>query len=296
MMQALKDISYRFYVYQNERFPVALLIFSILPATLSSAAVVFSPMSATCIVLALIASFTYIFHIRVNDEVRDFEHDSVHHKTRPLHRGVVTLKDLKVLDTISISIFVVITLLSGIQATLIAFIMLVYSYVAKYDFFCKERIRKHFFMYNSAHIIQMLLMQIFVYAVIARTIPFSYLLLVHFLFTMTGTIIFEFARKVKIPGTDGTGNDTYTYYIGFNKSLIVYAVLLLTNSLLFSFILALINSSFWNYIYILVAIIAAAGVTWLHWLKRTSTTDKIMQGIFLLLYAVYNVSIYILMT
>jgi 4-hydroxybenzoate polyprenyltransferase len=294
MIRSIKHFSKRFYVYQNERFPIVLLVLSLLPATLSSAAVVYPLVSVHHMILAAIASLVYIFHIRVNDEERDFEHDSVHHSKRPLHRGDISLNDLKILNAIGICIFVLIATLSGTQAILIGLIMITYSYVAKYDFFCKEKIRNHFFIYNIAHIVQILLMQIFVYAVIARTIPFSSLLLVHFLFTMTGTIIFEFARKVKIPGDDGTGKDTYTHHIGFNKSLTVYSGLSLLNTALFSLILVLINHGTLILVYIFVAVIAIAGSIWLHWIRKTVMTDKLMQGMFLLMYAVYNISIFIL--
>jgi len=291
MIKSITHISRRFYAYQNERFPLILLSLSLFPVTLSSAAIV-SRFTITGIALGFIASLAYIFHIRVNDEERDFEHDATHHSTRPLQRGTITLNELKIINTIAICLVALIAVLSGLEATFIALIMIIYSYFARHDFFYKAKIRRHFFIYNSVHIIQILLLQIFVYAVIAHRIQFTELLLVHFLFTLTGTAIFEFVRKLKIPGEDGTGMDTYTHHLGFNKSMTVYSVLILLNTILFFFISEMIRPGIMIWVYSSISIIIVGCSIWVHWIKKVDVTDKLMQGIFLLVYATYNVSIY----
>lgn len=292
MIRSITHISRRFYAYQNERFPIVLLFLSLFPVTLSSAAVI-SKFSIMGIVLGFIASLAYIFHIRVNDEDRDFEHDMAHHSTRPLQRGIITLNELKIINTIAIFLVALIAILSGLEATFIALIMIIYSYFAKHDFFCREKIRRHFFIYNLVHIIQIILLQIFVYAVIAHRIQFTQLLLAHFLFTLTGTAIFEFVRKLKIPGEDGTGMDTYTHYLGFNKSMAFYSILTLLNTTLFFFIYSMIHTGILIWIYSSVVVVVVGCSIWVHWIKKVGATDKLMQSIFLLVYAAYNISIYV---
>lgn len=292
MIKSISHISKRFYAYQNERFPLILLSLSLFPVTLSSAAIV-SKFATTGIVFGFIASLAYIFHIRVNDEERDFEHDAAHHSTRPLQRGVITLNELRIVNIIAICSISIIAILSGLEATFIAFVMIIYSYFARHDFFYREKIRRHFFIYNLVHIIQILLLQIFVYVIIAHRIQFTELLLAHFLFTLTGTVIFEFVRKLKVPGEDGTGMDTYTHHLGFNKSMTVYSVLILLNTILFFFISEMIHPGVMIWIYSSVSVIVVGCSIWVHWVKKASATDKLMQGIFLLVYTVYNVSIYV---
>ena len=196
MIRSLSHISRRFYVYQNERFPIVLLSLSLLPATLSSAAIVSKSVSVGLMALAFIASLAYIFHIRVNDEERDLEHDTHHHSNRPIQRGIITLNELRIFDYVGLACILLVAIFSGFESVSIALIMIAYSFMARKDFFCREKIRKHFFAYNSVHLVQILLMQIFVYAVISHHIQVTSLLLAHFLFTMAGTIIFEFARKL----------------------------------------------------------------------------------------------------
>lgn len=285
-------ISRRFYAYQNERFPLVLLSLSLFPVTLSAAGVV-SSFAISRIVLGFVASLGYIFHIRVNDEERDFEHDTTHHAMRPLQRGIITLSELRIINAIAIILVAAAAIVSGPVAAFIATIMIIYSYCAKHDFYSRERIRKHFFFNNFVHIMQILLLQIFVYAVIAHRIPFTRLLLAHFIYTLTGTIIFEFVRKLKIPGEDGTGTDTYTHHLGFDISMTVYSVLILLNTISLFHIYNIIHPDVSIRVYASVAMIVAACSIVIHWSKRISTTDKLMQGIFLLVYAACNVTIYV---
>jgi len=294
MIKSMMNILKRFYIYQNERFPIVLLSLSLFPVVLSSAAVM-SKFMLTNIFLSFFVSLAYIFHIRVNDEYRDFEHDTKHHSTRPLQRGVITLHDLKLINVFAIFVVAFTAIFYGTEAIFIAIIMILYSYFAKYDFFCKEKIRKHFYIYNFVHIIQIFLLQIFVYIIVAHKIQFTEILFFHFLFTLTGTIIFEFARKLKIPGEDGTGTDTYTYYLGFNKSMIFYSIFIFLNVILFSLIYNMIHPAISLRLYFFLSLIIFGLSILLHWVKKMSVTDKLMQGIFLLIYAIYNVSIFVIM-
>src|SRR3989338_4894751 len=118
--------------------------------------------------------------------------------------------------------------------------MLGYTYLAGEEVYVGEALRKRFFIYNALNLAQMLLMQLFVYALFAPRLSFSSLLLAHFLFTTVGTIIFEFVRKLKVPGEDGVGRDTYTYYLGFEVAHSAYLVLLATNLLLFLLVMWII--------------------------------------------------------
>jgi 4-hydroxybenzoate polyprenyltransferase len=292
MIASITHTSRRFFAYQNERFPVLLLFLSLFPVALSSAAVV-SDFEILGIVLSFVASISYIFHIRVNDEERDFEHDALNHSTRPLHRGAITLQELQTVNIGAVVLFVLIAIFSGVQAVTIAFIMLVYSYFARHDFFCREKLRRHFFLYNIVHIVQIFLLQILVYEVIAHSVQFHKLLMLHFFFTLTGTAIFEFVRKLKIPGEDGSGKDTYTHYLGFNKSMTLYSFLILLNAIVFIFIAEAVRPCMLTWIFYSSVVLVLGCSICIHWKKKTNITDKLMQGTFLLAYIAYNVSIYI---
>jgi hypothetical protein len=290
--QSSKIIS-RFFSYQKERFPMIILAFSLFPALLSSGVVVSSHPSIFKAIMALIASIAYLLHIRIIDEHRDFDHDNTHHIGRPVQAGLISRKELKEIDVLAISTLLGVAILSGRYAILLVIIMLSYSYFAGKEFFLGEKVRQHFFIYNSINLVQMLLMQLFIYTIFIEVFSFNQIVLAHFLFTTVGTIIFEFVRKLKIPGDDGTGKDTYTWHLGFNNSIIIYIILVLTNIFLFFRVIILISTkpSIWLIFCGFLATMAMLFAV-IHWMKRKQLTDRLLQLSFLLSYGILNLIIY----
>ncbi len=244
---------------------------------------------------ALVASIAYLLHIRIIDEHRDFDHDNVHHATRPVQAGTISKEELHHIDISAVALLVLIAASAGSQAFATAVVMLSYSYLAGKEFFVGEKIRRYFFSYNAANLIQMFLMQIFVYTIFANPFPFNTLILAHFIFTSVGTVIFEFVRKLKIPGDDGSGRDTYTWYLGFYKAIAIYQVLLVSDTLLFIWIATLLlpHTAVLLSFALGLAMLASLS-TLIHTRKKTHQTDQLMQLSFLLLYGIFNLAIYFL--
>lgn len=297
MIKKTLKISKKFYTYQKDRFPVFILALSLFPAILSSGAITFSHPTFFEMGLALIASIAYLLHIRIIDEHRDFEHDNTHHIKRPVQTGVISKEELRYIDTLAVLILLGIGVSSGMLALAVVIAMLGYSYLAGKEFFIGEKIRKYFFTYNAINLFQMLLMQVFVYAIFTNPLQVNKLLVAHFLFTTIGTIVFEFVRKLKIPGDDGSGKDTYTWYLGFKKSIVIYQTLLLLNSLLFFWVATFISFHVVMLASFAVGMALLASLsTLIHSIKKTRQTDQLMQLSFLLLYGVFNIAIYFLST
>ncbi|MSU54482.1 MAG: hypothetical protein EXS48_01400 [Candidatus Staskawiczbacteria bacterium] len=294
MTKGLLNTLKRFYSYQKERFPLVILVISLLPAILSSGAVISANLTISHILISLLFCVAYLFHIRVIDERRDYDHDTKHHVERPVQTGLISNQELKKLDLFVIAIILITAFVSGIYSTILAVLMLSYSYLAGKEFFLDEKIRKHFFIYNAINFVQMLFLQIFIYSVFAGQFLFSNLILSHFLFTLVGSLIFEFVRKLKIPGHDGTGRDTYTFYLGFKNAIIAYFLLASLNTLLFFRVTSLISTHAFIWLIFSVFSITIISISAMHhWKKRTKTTDQLLQGNFLLFYALFNIIIYL---
>ena len=293
-MTRLLTTTKNFYLYQKERFPIVVLGFSFLPAILSSGAVVTAQVKLEFVLVALIASIAYLLHIRIIDEFRDYEHDLKHHKDRPISTGVITLKELRVIDWLTIIVVPVAVLYSSTEALLIAMAMLFYSYFAGKEFFLGLQFRKHFYLYNTVNLVQMFFLQILVYAIASPSFSFTTLVTVHFLFTATGTVIFEFLRKVKSPGYDGTGKDTYTWFLGLNNALLVYAMFATLNILLFVKAMFLIQTSITYWIPAAVALVAGTFITLLiHKMQKEEKTNQLMQFSFMVMYGSFNVLLFL---
>ena len=283
----------RFYIYQKLRFPIIILSLSLLPAILSTAAIVTKNPSVPQIMGGLIASILYLLHVRIIDEKRDFHHDSIYHKSRPLQTGLISMRELQIIDVYAVAIFLVIAIFAGIYPFLLGLLMLSYSFIASKEFFMGEKLRQHFFLYNIINTNQSFMIQLFAYSFFAGFIPFTMLVVLHFIFTSIGTLIFEFVRKLKIPGMDGTGKDTYTWHLGFNRAIIIYLVFASLATIFFYNIMIIMTGQkimwmFFSAVLFGITLLSAL----IHLMKKTIRTEQLMQLSFVIVYAIFNLLIY----
>jgi len=293
-MTGLLTTTKNFYRYQKERFPIIVLGLSFLPAILSSGAVVTAQVELKFVLIALVVSIAYLLHVRIIDEFRDYEHDLEHHKDRPVSTGAITLKELSIIDWLAIVAVPVASLYSSPEALLISLVMLFYSYFARKEFFLGLQFRRHFYLYNAVNLVQMLLLQILVYTIASPSFSFTTLITVHFLFTATGTVIFEFLRKVKSPGHDGTGKDTYTWFLGLNNALLIYASFATLNILLFIKAMFLTQTSITYWIPVSVALVVGTFSTILvNKIRKEDKTNQLMQLSFMVMYGSFNILLFL---
>lgn len=293
-MSTLLTTTKNFYLYQKERFPVVVLGLSFLPAILSSGAVVATQVELKFVLIALIVSIAYLLHVRIIDEFRDYEHDLRHHKERPVSSGIISLNELKVINWLAIITVPLASFYSSPGALLIAVAMLLYSYFARKEFFLGLQFRRYFYLYNAVNLVQMLLLQILVYIIANPSFSFTTLVTVHFLFTTTGTIIFEFLRKVKSPGNDGTGKDTYTWFLGLNNALLIYAAFATFNILLFVKAMFLIQAEITYWIPVVIALVIGTYSTlFINKMRKEEKTNQLMQLSFMVMYGSFNILLFL---
>ena len=281
-----------FWRYQARRFPIVALVLVFLPPILSSGAVVIAAAPAGFVATALLASIACMLHLRIIDDFRDDAHDAAHHPERPLVAGAITRRELAMTDRVAVATLIVCALTANAQAVAIASFMLVFSFFAGRDFFLGERLRRHFFAYNALNMLQMGFLQILVYHLASADVRPTGLVLLHFLFTGTGSVIVEILRKLKIPGDDGTGRDTYTWHLGFRGTLWVYSALAVANILFFLLLARGIALPFWTIIAAAAGAVTAASVLYNDRCRR-SLSNQIMRGCFLVTYGGLNIAIYL---
>ena len=293
-MTMLRTAVKNFYGYQKERFPIVILGLSFLPAILSSGAVISSSATFEFVALALTLSLAYLLHVRIIDEFRDYTHDKEHHKDRPLSVGTITMQELRIIDYIAITFFVGFAAYASTQALLVAAVMLLYSFGASKEFFLGPTFKKHFYLYNAVNLVQMLLLQVLVYIIAKETFSVTAVIFLHFLFTSTGTIIFEFLRKVKSPGKDGTGQDTYTWFLGHGTAVAVYAVFAAINILLFSKLMTVTQTTSLYWVPVVgVLAMATLGSALLHHFQKKERSNQLMQLLFMVMYGSFNVLLFL---
>lgn len=284
-----KNLLYRFNEYQKERFPFAVLIFTTLSVVLSSAAVVDNNLSLVSqwknIVVGTITCLLFLFNIRVFDDFKDENFDDEFHKKRPIQRGLISLTELNIINLIFLIIQTILNFFISLYAFMYWALALIYSLIARAEFFMKNFIRKKFILYNTLNLFQMLFLQIYLYALIEPDFSISNsLLAIHFIFVLTNAVILEIARKLKGNEEESLGKDTYSGRYGVKTASIIYAVSFLITYLLFLVILLQLSHSIVILIVSLAPLLLIILSTINYYMKRNKLSSKIVEGTAILFY------------
>lgn len=209
----------RLWAFQAERAP----LYGVLTMALITCGVIYnfanSPLRNYLTAVAIVA--LYLLQIRTADEKKDFEHDNIYHPDRPVQRGVVTLGELAVVNKVSIaSQLVLYVSLLDARIMLLGLLSQSYAFLTKKEFFVREWIRQHFFIYYITHYTQLVIL-FYALAQIIRPNDISPWVFVAFF--MSGIVTTELGRKM-YPVEEDTTDDTYSAQLGHSGSAIALAV------------------------------------------------------------------------
>lgn len=274
----------RLWTYQRERFPIFIMLFTSISVIFSSAAVAL-PSNLNLLdkipflILAIILSILFMFHLRVVDEHRDYFFDSKYHPDRPVQKGIVSLKELMVLNSISLIIQVLLVLNLSLKSNFLWLLAFAYTIISGKDFFLGNKIKKKFLIYNSLNLIQLLIFQFFLYSIFNPNFNFFNLVLfLHFVFAVMNVALLEFARKMKSSKNESKVGDTYSFRFGKSGASLVYIVMAIISFTLFSFGLFKLNPSL-NYFFLgffILNLIIVSVITYLIYDNKKS--ELFIQG------------------
>lgn len=284
----------RLVAYQRERFPLKVLVFTTLSSTLASVAVTggaagFQEMAA----VFLCALFT-VFHVRVIDESRDAAHDGKYFPNRPVQRGMVSLRELFLVDIVGLAVIVGVAIAYGLPALIWAVGILLFTSLAWKDFFM------HRFFYNKPllyHIVnspQMVMLQLFIFAVLTGSFAISHNMWLQLILVYMLIFVIEVVRKIEVVGHETGSGDQYSNTIGFKGALYFTLVLSLLAYIVFMVLLINLSQSWILYLSIGTAIIHLMGLSIVrHMLKKSKKTEKLLLLSSVLLYVGFNVLVFL---
>ncbi len=214
----------RFYIYQKERFPLIVNFILIGALTFSAMSYSRNLMNPTgkinlFVFFSILAiTFTTFFLIRLIDEFKDFDIDKEHRPHLPVQRGVVSLKELKVL------IIILLLIQIGIMVFLIPSLWGFYAlfmgwlFFMSNEFFVSEKLEKLPILYTTSHMVIVPLIDLFAssgdwYITGTSTHLGLYVLLATSFFN---GLVVEFGRKIK--AKENEEYNSYTRKFGINKS------------------------------------------------------------------------------
>lgn len=238
----------KWYIYQKERFPVFAYGSYILAITfgtyfftnwlsrhlglnnLSSYLTAQTTFTIEWkIVIAMFAvAFLQFLMVRIIDEFKDYEEDCKYRAYRPVPRGLITLKELKILFIICAILQICITAFVSIKGIIFLLIVWAFFGIMSKSFFMKDVLDKHILLEVALDELLMpilvLYLSSFVHENISHFFTSSYY---HMFLGMTYIIswIVEIARKVRCKEEEEKGVKTYTAVFGITKAMFLLFVL-----------------------------------------------------------------------
>jgi len=281
------------YQYQEERFPVKILFFTTMAVVLSSAAILSYNVNIYQIVGAFVACMAFLFHVRVIDESRDFDHDLKYHPERPVQRGLISIRQLFYIDAVGVIVFITVALIFGRISKFYGAALLLFSFVAWKDFFLRNWLKKKFYLYNAVNMLQMVLLQMLIYSIFTQSFMVTQVMWIHLVFVIFNTIIMEFVRKIKTMADESRGEDTYSWHMGFFRSLMVFYLFCTINIFTFFWMLYTLSPHL-NIFYLgaLLLFVILTVSTVMHGVKKKKTTEAVLLLSTVLNYVGLNLLIY----
>lgn len=217
----------KWYTYQKERFPVlmyGLYIFSIVFAVFCFTNYIVKNqyrIDYIKLIPMFIVAFLQFLMVRITDEFKDYEEDCKYRPYRPVPRGLITLKELKVLFIISAVLQGLITFLFNKSGLICLALVWFVSGLLSKDFFIKKIIDKHILLGVLLDEVLMPVLVLYLSSYVCIGTEIWPILLISYFVSWT----VEIARKIRCKEDEEKGVKTYTAVFGIKKATIILIIL-----------------------------------------------------------------------
>lgn len=286
----------RWITYQKERFP--LLAHGPLIAAFSACAVGFSALlrgaplpHAGMFVTAFIVCLLMFLQLRIADEFKDAEEDARWRPYRAVPRGLVSLKELRIVFILAAIIQTALVLLLDPRLMIVLAIAWTYLALMSVEFFCRDWLKKRPVIYLVSHMGIMPLVDFF--ATACEWLPrgsappngLGWFLAASFF----NGIVIEIGRKLRQPADEEEGVETYSLLWGKDGGSTVWLLALIAT--LYSATKAAAQIDFYRPVFhtLLIAIIIAIIVK--HRYITTSLAGKKIE----LISALWTLTLYLML-
>jgi hypothetical protein len=249
-----RSLAARLWTFQKERAP----LYGVAIMSIITAGVVyrFSDQSWYSYAAAILIISLYLIQIRTADEKKDFEHDNKYHPDRPVQRGVVTLNELAIINTMSIvGQLLLYASFANPQIFLLGVLSQSYAFLTRKEFFVRDWIRQHFYIYYVSHYVQLVILFYAITSII-RPIGESYWSFISLF--MLCVITTEIGRKM-FAEEDDTIDDTYSAQLGHKGSAVALTTI---SSMVVLMVFYFIQNYGQNYIVLISPILVLAATAW----------------------------------
>ncbi len=240
----------RFYIYQKERFPFA--THGLLIAAFSFSAISYSRICRGAVdfiawqpyLICIFNTIGMFLLLRICDEHKDAEEDKLYRSYLPVPRGIISLKELRVIGFTVAALQIIVQLVTYPNMLILYIVAMLYMMLMLKEFFVVEWLRKRQFWYVVSHMLIIPLVDVYAsgYDWYLADAPAPKGLLFFFLVSFMNGIVLEIGRKIKTPEKEEPGVVSYTNLMG-HKAAPIYWIL----CLLLTMLLAMAASYYANY-------------------------------------------------
>ncbi len=251
----------RLWGYLKERFPLGnhgLLIVSYYSSCQFLAQVLENPGMpvhyTSSSLMGAVTIFCMFFHLRVFDEHKDYADDCRHYPDRLLSRGIITLRELKILGGTAIAVELLLSAIRGLPALTATLIALGFSLLMLKEFFIGAWLKKNFLIYALSHMLIMPLFALVVYSFTTGNFPwhapgwFWVYAFVGFFVTLN----WEVSRKIRAPDDEIQGVDSYSKIFGTYGAAYLVIVIRVIDTAIVSLVGYHLGLSIWFYIILII--------------------------------------------
>ena len=230
----------RWWLYQNERFPIFRHGFLILAVCFC--AIVYSLRTrnhfefpdVSVLLAAFISTFVFFLQLRIADEFKDYDDDLAHRPYRPVQRSLVRLSELRRIAFAGAGVQIVMVL--WISPLLLPPLFLVWAYMILMtkEFFVDKWLKRRPVIYLLSHMLIMPMIYLYITAfdwtAAGEAIPYdlAWLLGIGFF----NGIVIEIGRKIRSPQDEEHGVETYSALWGPARATFVWIGALLATMIL----------------------------------------------------------------
>lgn len=287
------NILTRLHKYQHERFPLRILVFTTLSSSLVSVAVTGNSADWLTIGALFLVGLFCVFHVRVIDESRDAPFDAENYATRPIQTGLVSIKELLIVDLVGLAITFVLAFLYANIALYYAIIFMLFTTLAWKDFFLTKWFQTRPLLYHIVNSPQMIILQLLIFAMLTGSYVLTLPMILQAVMVYGTIFILELVRKIRITPREHTPVDSYSRTYGFKNALVISACFYLATYITYVFLLDVLIG--YSLLYTLLGLLLTClGIYSLiiHAQKKTDKTEKLMHLGGVLAYVGYNLLVY----